>query len=274
MLSEAVDRRGRYVGARTQKPITDLAVDATLRAAAPHQIERGWTVGEPLLLEPEDLRQKVREHKVGSLVIFVIDGSGSMDAEHRMASTKAVSLSLLRDAYVRRDRVAAIVFRRRTAEIVLQPTSSVSLAERRLADMPVGGRTPLAHGLLAGYEVARRERRLDPTVSPLIVLVSDGRSNVALGSGDPLAEAYEVADRIRRDGMDSLVVDSSASASTIARRKTPMYDDLRPGRCLDIANHMGGLYVALGDLSAADFGRLISRVGRRRRGSEPSHRGA
>src|SRR6266516_1221675 len=130
--SQTPDRRGRYVRAEPKAKVNDLAIDATVRAAAPMQKDRGRREGERLLLEREDLRQKVRERKVGNLIVFVVDASASMDAEQRMAATKGAILSLLQDAYVRRDRVAVIVFKNRSAEVVLRPTSSVSLAQRRL----------------------------------------------------------------------------------------------------------------------------------------------
>src|SRR6185437_10007725 len=124
--SQTKDRRGRYVRAEPKAKVNDLAIDATVRAAAPMQKDRGRRPGERLLLERDDLRQKVRERKVGNLIVFVVDASASMDAEQRMAATKGAILSLLQDAYVRRDRVAVVIFKNRTAEVVLRPTSSVS----------------------------------------------------------------------------------------------------------------------------------------------------
>src|SRR5438132_1061608 len=129
--SQTPDRRGRYVRAEPKAKVNDLAIDATVRAAAPMQVERGRKYGERLKLERDDLRQKVRERKVGNLIVFVVDASASMDAEQRMAATKGAILSLLQDAYMRRDRVAVVIFKNRTAEVVLRPTSSVSLAPRR-----------------------------------------------------------------------------------------------------------------------------------------------
>src|SRR5229473_2200307 len=130
--SQTPDRRGRYVRAEPKAKVNDLAIDATVRAAAPMQKDRGRRPGERLKLERDDLRQKVRERKIGNLIVFVVDASASMDAEQRMAATKGAILSLLQDAYVRRDRVAVVIFKNRTAEVVLRPTSSVSLARRRL----------------------------------------------------------------------------------------------------------------------------------------------
>jgi len=263
MLSEATDRRGRYVGARAQHPITDIAVDATLRVAAPHQIGRGRRPGQPLVLYPDDLRQKVREHKVGSLVVFVVDGSASMAAEQRMAMTKSVILALLQDAYVRRDRVAAIVFRGREAATVLAPTASVSFARRHLADLAIGGSTPMAHGLWSGYQLIRREQRLDLTLRPLLVVVTDGYPNVAMGGSDPTEECLEIATRIGRDGIDTLLVDSARHPLTDVA--VPMYEDLRPTICPLLAEHMGAVYFAMTSMSADQLRRVVLRLRARRR---------
>ncbi len=258
MLSEAADHRGRYVAARRQDPVTDVAIDATLRVAAPRQIQRGRKPGQPLRLHRDDLRQKVREHKVGSLVVFLIDGSASMAAQERMAMTKTVILSLLHDAYVRRDRVAAIVFRGRAARVALRPTSSVSLAQQHLSDLAVGGSTPMAHGLWSGYQLIRQELRLDPTLRPLLVMVSDGYPNVAMGGGDPYAECVEIAQRIRRDGIDALVVDSARPPPDDVA--VPMYEDLRPAACQAIAEHMGAAYYPMTRMSAHELGRVVVRL--------------
>jgi len=262
MQSEATDHRGRYVRSRTQDPVTDVALDATLRAAAPHQIGRGRRPGEPLRLHREDLRQKVREHKVGSLVVFLVDGSASMGAQERMAMTKAVILSLLHDAYVRRDRVAAIVFRGRSAQTVLEPTSSVSFAQRQLAELAVGGSTPMAHGLWSAYQLIRREQHLDPTLRPLLIMVSDGYPNVAMGGDDPYRECVDIAARIGRDGIDALVVDSARPA--LADVAVPMYEDLRPAACGALADRMGAAYFTTAPMSAGQLGRLVIRLRARR----------
>ncbi len=258
MRSEAVDTRGRYVSARIADPVTDIAIDATLRAAAPHQRSRGWSPGAPLALRRDDLRQKVRQHKVGSLVIFVLDGSASMAAEQRMAVTKSVVLSLLHDAYVRRDRVAVVVFRGRSATTVLAPTSSVAVGERELAALAVGGSTPLPHGLFTAYRLAERERRLDASLRPLIVLISDGHANVALGTGNPKAESLDIADQIGRDGFDCLVVDTARKPDPQA--KAPMYHDLRPSACPALAERMGAAYFSMADMDASQLGRIVVRL--------------
>jgi magnesium chelatase subunit D len=262
MLSEATDHRGRYVRSRAQDPVTDVALDATLRTAAPHQIGRGRGSGEPLRLHRDDLRQKVREHKVGSLVVFLVDGSASMGARERMAMTKTVILSLLHDAYVRRDRVAAIVFRGRSAQTVLAPTSSVSFAQRQLAELAVGGSTPMAHGLWSAYQLIRRAQHLDQTLRPLLIMVSDGYPNVAMGDGDPYRECLDIAERIGRDGIDALVVDSARPA--LADVAVPMYEDLRPAACQALAERMGATYFPMTRMSANQLGRLVIRLRGRR----------
>jgi magnesium chelatase subunit D len=262
MKSHALDGRGRYIGARTQNPVTDLAVDATLRAAAVHQAERGWTPGHRLQLRPSDLRQKVREHKVGTLTIFVVDGSASMAAAERMATTKAVILGLLRDAYVRRDKVAAIVFRGRAASVVLEPTGMVTVAQRRLAELSVGGSTPLPHGLFNAWGMARRATRLDPSVRPLLVVITDGHANVPLAGGDARRDAREVADRIGREALDVLLVDTSPVSDPTA--KAPMYHDLRPNMCKELALRMSAAYFSMSQMDAGQLGRAVVRLRARR----------
>ena len=156
----------------------DVAVDATLRAAAPFQKARGRNGF--LVIRPEDLRFKEREKKTGHLVIFVVDGSGSMGAQKRMVETKGAVQSLLLDFYQKRDKVVFIVFRKDRAEAVLPPTSSVERAARRLRELPVGGKTPLAAGLLEAYRLVRRTGLQRPRTRCLVVLVTDGRANQGL----------------------------------------------------------------------------------------------
>src|SRR3989440_906975 len=202
--SQTPGRRGRYVRAEPKEKVSDLAIDATVRAAAPLQKERGRRHGERLMLERRDLRQKVRERKVGNLIVFVVDASASMDAEQRMAATKGAVLSLLRDAYVRRDKVALVVFSGREARVVLRPTNSVEMAEKRLSRLAVGGTTPLTHGLVEGLRLVRSERLKNADVYPLLVLISDGRGNISVAGDEPLIEAQRVAEQIKTEGIRAL----------------------------------------------------------------------
>ncbi|MGH7912231.1 MAG: VWA domain-containing protein, partial [Candidatus Dormibacteraceae bacterium] len=270
VVSKSNDRRGRYVRAQTQERVNDLAIDATVRAAAPHQTRRGRVHGERLRLERSDLHQKIRERRVGNLIVFVVDASASMDAEQRMTATKGAILSLLQDAYVRRDRVAVVVFRNRSAEVALRPTSSVQLAQRRLERMPVGGTTPLTHGLMAGYQIIKAELTRDPSVRPLLVLISDGRGNISLFKEEPLVEAQKVAALIQAEHIDSLVIDSARDFSRMPSvqhlaRVAPMYQTYAINACSDLAERMGAQYYGLYDLSREEIASAVDhRLGRRR----------
>jgi len=266
--SQSADRRGRYVRATPQEKVTDLALDATVRAAAPHQVERGRETGDRLRLERQDLHQKVRERKVGNLIVFVVDASASMDAEQRMAATKGAILSLLQDAYVRRDRVAVVIFKNRSAEVVLRPTSSVSLAQRRLERLSVGGTTPLTHGLMAGFKVVKTELMRDPTVRPLLVLISDGRGNISMFKEEPLVEAQKVAQLILSEKIDALVIDSARDFSHLPSvqhlaRVAPMYQTYAINACADLAERMGARYYGLYDLSRDEIASAVERELRR-----------
>ena len=262
--SQTPDRRGRYVRAEPKARVNDLAIDATVRAAAPMQKDRGRRSGQPLKLEREDLRQKVRERKVGNLIVFVVDASASMDAEQRMAATKGAILSLLQDAYVRRDRVAVVIFKNRTAEVVLRPTSSVSLARRRLEKLSVGGTTPLTHGLMAGYKVVKTELLRDPTIRPLLVMISDGRGNISMFKEEPLVEAQKVAALIQSENIDALVIDSARDYSHLPSvqhlaRVAPMYQTYAINACADLAERMGARYYGLYDLSRDEIASAVER---------------
>lgn len=206
---------GRYVRSGPDQGRGDLALDATLRAAAPHQIRRRKEMegeGPVVQLRPSDVREKVRERRMGALMLLVVDASGSMGAQKRMEEAKGAVLSLLQDAYRKRDRVGFIAFCKDRAELLLPPTSSPDLALKMLDELPTGGRTPLAHGLALAYETAERELRRNPSTMPLLVFVTDGRANVPLSgdakSGSPLEDVERLADGLARDGrMNSLVVD-------------------------------------------------------------------
>ncbi len=265
--SRSQDRRGRYVRAEQSEKTSDVAFDATVRAAAPHQLRRrdeaaaAGIVDAPVLqLERQDLRQKVRRRRTGTLIVFVVDASASMDAEQRMQATKGAVLSLLRDAYVRRDKVSLVVFSGRSARVVLQPTASVDLAEERLQRLAVGGTTPLTHGLVAGLKVVRTERLRDASVYPLIVLISDGRGNISLFGEEPLLEAQRLAGQIGAEHVRMLVIDSARDhiGATPLPRVGPAKGAPRSqlfsggygfNACLDLAERCGGEYLGLYDLS-------------------------
>ncbi|MEW6459479.1 MAG: VWA domain-containing protein, partial [Bacillota bacterium] len=199
-------KAGRYVRATLRRERDDLAFDATLRAAAPFQKQRARD-GVAVAVESQDIREKVREKRIGNFLVFVVDASGSMGAQQRMVAAKGAVLSLLLDAYQKRDRVGMVAFKGEHAEVLLPPTNSVELAERRLAELPTGGRTPLAAGLLKAYEVARAHLFKDPNLSPLLIVISDGRGNVGLGGG-PREDLRRVAALVHEEArIKTLVVD-------------------------------------------------------------------
>jgi magnesium chelatase subunit D len=193
------------VGDRRRQGGGDLAILGTLRAAAPHQRSRGR---QPpgLVLRASDLRSPVREGREGNLVLFVVDASGSMGARRRMRAVKAAVLTLLVDAYQRRDRVGLIGFRGDGADVLLAPTASVEVGARRLAELPTGGRTPLAAGLARAGEVIRCERLRDPRRRPLVLVVTDGRANAP--DPDPAAAARRAAAQLAGAGTALVVVDT------------------------------------------------------------------
>ena len=262
------DRRGRYVSSRWQEKTTDLALDATLRAAAPHQVARRESAGgadaRAIRLEPQDLRQKVRQRRVGNLIVFLVDASASMDAEQRMDATRSAILALLREAYVRRDRVAMISFAGRSARVVLRPTSSVDLAERQLSRLAVGGTTPLTHGLVAALDLILSERRRDPEVLPLLVLISDGRGNISLHGDEPLREAQAAAADILRERIHTVVIDTSRDHPPAAPTSgDPQMAGYHFAACADLSRRLGGEYFGLFDVSEQGILRPVAEALRR-----------
>jgi len=190
---ESHQSRGRYLRASSQRLGRAIAFDATLRAAAPHQRERRTPGGPALVVLRPDIREKVRAAKHGRLLIFCVDASGSMNAAARMRETKAAVLGLLTEAYQKRDRVGVISFGGLAARELLPPTASVEVARRMLTDLPTGGKTPLAAGLLLVGRALLRELAQDPKLTPLVVILTDGRPNVPLRVSLGESEMTELA---------------------------------------------------------------------------------
>ncbi|HVN54038.1 MAG TPA: VWA domain-containing protein [Anaerolineaceae bacterium] len=201
-------KRGRYIQARpAHGKADDLAFDATFRAAAPFQNERAEQRKRvAFAIRPTDYQRKVRVRRASNLVLFLVDASWSMAVAERMSATKGAILSLLTDAYQRRDRVGLVVFQKDRATLVLPPTHSIFLAQRALAEIPVGGKTPLSAGLKMGLEVLSRERLLHPDVMPLLIVLTDGAGNVSLGNLPPQPEAHQYADKIAEEKFRCVVV--------------------------------------------------------------------
>ncbi|GGT28453.1 magnesium chelatase [Streptomyces atratus] len=242
--SRARTEHGRTTGARRpQGALTKLHLAATVQAAAPHQRTRGRT-GRGLVVRRDDLRQATREGREGNLVLFVVDASGSMAARQRMSAVKGAVLSLLLDAYQRRDKVGLITFRGKDAEVVLPPTSSVDAAAARLEMLPTGGRTPVAAGLLKAHDVLRVERLRDPARRPLLVVVTDGR---ATGGPEPVALASRAARLHEVEGTASVVVDCESGP-------------VRLGLAGSLARDLGGTAVTLDELRADSIAGLVKDV--------------
>lgn len=201
-------KRGHYIRSRLLREderATDIAFDATFRAAAIHQQERRGE-GKAFSVHVDDLRQKVRVRRAANCILFTVDASWSMAAAERIQATKGAILSLLNDAYQKRDSVGLVVFNKDHARVVLRPTSSVDLAQKRLRDIPVGGKTPLPHGLWLSYQVLRQELRLNPQLMPLMILLTDGAGNVAIASDSPRQEALQFCALFRQSPIRSVVI--------------------------------------------------------------------
>lgn len=240
-------KTGRYISSRpTSEKITDLAIDATIRAAAPYQRERRKraTRRRAVLLERPDYRQKVRVRRTRNAICFVVDASWSMAAEQRMQATKGAVLSLLKDAYQRRDRVGLVSFQRDNARVLLPLTNSVDLAERRLRTMPTGGKTPLTHGLLLGFELLDRAKRRDPEVLPLMVVLTDGQANVSLTGMRPQEESYRIADYIAEAGIGAIVIDTE-------------HPNFVRGLAQTLAQHLNAPYYHIADLGDHDLAAVV-----------------
>jgi magnesium chelatase subunit D len=236
------DRSGRYVRPTLHKTgPPDLAIDATIRAAAPFQTvrERGNLA---LAITEPDLRYKVREKRIGRHILFVVDASGSMGADVRLAETKAAILSLLLEAYQKRETVGLIVFRGLEAKLTLPFTHSVEMAQRHLTHLPTGGKTPLPHALKLAMEVLKQEKARHPQDAFLLVLVTDGRANISLGGGRAMDEVKELSAQVKTLGINSLILDTEAFAPCL---------DL--GCLPELSRIMGGLYHSLATIRAPEM---------------------
>jgi magnesium chelatase subunit D len=213
-LTRTERKHGRYIKSRPAgERRDDIAFDATFRAAAPYQkrrVEKRKRLA--FAIEKTDLQRKIRVKRVANLVLFLVDASWSMAVAERMNATKGAILSLLTDAYQRRDRVGLIVFQKDRATLVLRPTNSIQLAQRALMDIPVGGKTPLSAGLLMAYDVLNHEKHLHPDVEPLLITLTDGAGNVSIGPLPPQEESYRFAELIAHEDVRSVVINMEHAA--------------------------------------------------------------
>jgi magnesium chelatase subunit D len=247
------DTRGRYYRSASpsgprQLTKSDIAIDATIRASA----ARGASEDGGTEVLPEDIKVKLRKRKVGATILFVVDASASMGAKKRLDASREAIISLLVEAYQKRDRVGLVVFKDNAAQLVMSPTSSPALAGRLLAELAPGGTTPLSHGLALARQVLDRELSRNPAPAPVLVLISDGGGNVTMGSSDPMREALDVAAQIRDRGIKAIVLDSA-----------PRHDGAplasRPTAARRIAEAMGGTYFPARNISGESILDKVSR---------------
>ena len=256
LMTKTKDTRGRMIRAyQDEQALEDLALVDTLRAAAPYQRLRAATKGEQeklstqpqqlekqgskglsIVVKPQDYRRKAREKRVGAYQLFVVDASGSMAARHRMEATKAAILSLLRDSYIHRDSVGLIAFRKESAEVLLPFTRSVERAERLLASMPTGGKTPLAHGLRMAYTMCDRLLRAHRAERIQIICITDGRATSG-DSEDPVAESKQWARILGTLPVDCIVIDTETGF-------------IKLGLAKELCKLMNGSYYAMDTITA------------------------
>ncbi|WP_053955618.1 magnesium chelatase subunit D family protein [Inediibacterium massiliense] len=235
---------GRYIGYKIPKgKINDIALDATLRAAAPYQKLREKN-GMAFIIKKEDIREKIREQRVGNTILFLVDASGSMGIEKRMVESKAAILSLLKDAYQKRDTVGMMTFRGEEASVILPPTRSVELAYKYLKDIKVGGKTPLSLGLTKSVEYINHLKVKNREIMPMIVILSDGRGNVSMKGKDPLQEILDIAKKFKNEKIKFIVVDTETGF-------------LRLGLAKRLSDTLLGDYFKLDDISHKGLEQVI-----------------
>ena len=281
LMTKTKDTRGRMIRVyQDEHALEDLALIDTLRAAAPYQrlravervtplqadtplnvVERSVTSeclcqkapqtehhdlkGLSIVVKPQDYRRKAREKRIGAYQLFVVDASGSMAARHRMEATKGAILSLLRDSYVHRDSVGLIVFRKDSAEVLLPFTRSVERAERLLAKLPTGGKTPLAKGLRVAYTMCDRLLRRHSAERIQMICITDGRATSG-ASEDPVGEAKQWARILGTLPVDCIVIDTETGF-------------IKLGLAKELCKLMNGSYYAMDSITSDS----ILRVSRR-----------
>lgn len=232
------DSSGRYVRSRIPDGrVRDIAFDATIRAAAPYQRSRDPN-GLSFSIHSQDIREKVRERKSGCTILFLVDASGSLGVRKRMSAVKGAVISMLKDSYVRRDRIGLMEFRRDSAEVILPPTRSVEYSFKLLEELPTGGRTPLGEALIKVSEYMGAYIRSHKGERCYVVLITDGHANVSVQSGtDATEEARRIASDMHVPGLGWVVIDASTKYSNINDAEM-------------LAAELGGTYLRLESLDA------------------------
>ena len=248
------NQQGRYVRYRLagEEKVTDLAFDATLRAAAPFQHLRDRQ-NRAIAIEKGDMRVKIREKRSGGCILFVVDASSSMNANRRMQEVKAAILSLLNVSYQKRDRVGMIAFRRGKAELLLGFTGSVELAQKKLKELPTGGTTPLAAGLDLACEVTMTLLMREPDARPTIVLVSDGKATSRKWNNDtPFDEALEAAEKIGKQGLNTIILDTTEKSEKTVK-------SAKDSPCSRLNKKLHGTLLTMEEIRAEGIVEAVSR---------------
>lgn len=239
---------GRYLRHRFPRLGHDIAIDATIRAAAPYQLSRHGP--NAVRVKAQDIREKERTRKTSAVILFVVDASGSMGAARRMESAKGAVLSMLTDSYQKRDKVGLVAFRGEDAELLLPPCSSVDLALERLRELPTGGKTPLCAGLSRSLQFLQGAIRKDKEAKTMMVLISDGRANVPL-SGNICEELMQISRSSKDAGIHTIVIDTEVVESS--------FINMRLGYCKDIAEASGGSYYPIARISPEALSGIVER---------------
>lgn len=236
--------QGKYVKSIIPKgKIIDFAFDATIRAAAPYQ-KKSDINGLKIKIRKEDIRVKVRERRTGTSILFVVDSSGSMGVKKRMEAVKGAIMSLLKDAYEKRDRVGLVAFRKDCAEELLPITRSIDLAQKKLEKLTTGGKTPLAAGIERAYNIIKKELKKDEKVVLLILFLSDGKANYSISGKDPIKESLELAQKIKKENIRTIVIDTEEGFIKLEMAKT-------------LSEALGAEYYKLENLKSEDMLKLI-----------------
>jgi len=244
ILTLSLRNNGKYMRHGIPKgKITDVALDATIRAAALYQKERGVDSDLAVVIKGQDIREKIRVGKISTATMFVVDASGSMGANRRMESAKGAVLSLLLDSYQQRDKVGMVAFKGDQADVLLPLCSSSDLAVELLKELPTGGRTPLAAGLEQGLNLLMAEKHRDEEAIPILLLISDGRANVSAGGSKELEqELLALAEQARAKGIYVIVIDTEIVSDSFIQ--------MQLGYCRAIASYSGGKYYPIADLTS------------------------
>lgn len=236
--------QGRYIKSSLPRgEIRDFALDASIRAAAPYQFEK---IDNSLMIniKKEHIRVKQREKRTGVSILFAVDSSGSMGVKKRMEAVKGAVMSLLKNAYEKRDKVGMLSFRRDRAEELLPFTRSIDLARKKLEKLSTGGKTPLSEGLLKAYNIIKTEMKRNKEAIPVLILLSDGKANFSFSGKDPVVESLEIAEKIRKEKIKCIVIDTEEGFIKLEMAKT-------------LSEAMGANYYKLDNIKSKDLIQLV-----------------